>query len=118
MYFAYVPLPQMRVLGSSALEEEGAEDGPPVPPSFLMEIMETREHLEACSSKEQAEATLTETRAAAAECLKAMDEALKAGGGKDELADSAMRLRYLHRIEEEARNVMHRLEDAHARTSA
>lgn len=105
----------MRVLGSSALEEKGSEDSPPVPPVFLMEIMETRERLEACSSKEEAEVTLTETKKAVAECLKAMDGALKAGGGKDELADSAMRLRYLYRIEDEARNLIHRLEDARAR---
>lgn len=108
----------MRVLGSSALEDEGAaEDGPPVPPAFLMEVMETREQLEHCSSTEEAEAVLKQTRAAADQCMKAMDVALKAGGGKDELADAAIRLRYLYRIEDEARNVMHRLEDAYAKSS-
>lgn len=105
----------MRLLGSSALEEESAaEDGPLVPPAFLMKVMESREQLEHCSSTEEAEAILKQTRAASDQCLKTMDVALKAGGGKDELADAAVRLRYFYRIEDEARDVIHRLEDAHA----
>lgn len=109
----------MRVLGSSALEEEGAAaDGPPVPPGFLMEVMETREKLEHCSIKEEAEGVLQRARREADECLQAMDEALKAGGGKEELAEAAVRLRYTYRIEEEARRVVHRLEDEeHSKTS-
>lgn len=112
----------MRLLGSTALEEEGAadddDDKTPVPMDFLMEIMETRESLEQCSSAVEAEAILSETQDAADDCLRDMDEALRAGGGKDELSDAAVRLRYLYRIEAEALRVMHRLEDGHANPSA
>lgn len=107
----------MRILGSTALEEEGGDDRTPVPPAFLMEIMETRESLEQCSSKEEAEAKLSEASATVGKCLREMDEVLKAGGGKDELADAAVRLRYLNRIEDEARSVMHRLDDERTRTT-
>ncbi|CAM9314758.1 unnamed protein product [Ectocarpus sp. 4 AP-2014] len=108
----------MRLLGSTALEEEGEDDRKSVPMDFLMEVMETREALEECSSKEEAEALLSETSAAVEECLSGMDEVLKAGGGKDELSDAAVRLRYLYRIEDEARRVMHRLEDGLASPTA
>ncbi|CAM9378184.1 unnamed protein product, partial [Hapterophycus canaliculatus] len=109
----------MRLLGSMALEEEGADDDKTaVPMDFLMEIMETRESLEHCATAGDAEAILLETKAAAEECLRGMDEALRAGGGKDELSDAAVRLRYLYRIEDEALRVMHRLEDGHAHPSA
>lgn len=111
-------LPQMRLLGSTALEEDGEDDRTSVPMDFLMEVMETREALEECSSKEEAEAILAETSAAVEECLRGMDEVLKAGGGKDELSDAAVRLRYLYRIEDEARRVMHRLEDGLASPAA
>ncbi|CAB1116327.1 unnamed protein product [Ectocarpus sp. CCAP 1310/34] len=108
----------MRLLGSTALEKEGEDDRTSVPMDFLMEVMETREALEECSSKEEAEAVLSETSAAVEECLSGMDEVLKAGGGKDELSDAAVRLRYLYRIEDEARRVMHRLEDSLAGPTA
>lgn len=109
---------QMRVLGSSALEEGAADDGPSAPPAFLMEVMETREQLEHCSTMQEAEGVLKQTGETVEECLVAMDAALKEGGGKDELADAAIRLRYLYRIEDEARSIIHRLEDAqHAKSS-
>lgn len=101
----------MRLLGSTALEEGGDDDKTPVPMDFLMEIMQTRESLERCSSQDEAEAVLAETSAAVGECLRGMDEVLKAGGGKDELSDAAVRLRYLYRIEDEARRIRHRLQD-------
>lgn len=107
----------MRTRGSRALEEEGAEDKTPVPPDFLMEIMETRESLEQCQSKDEAERILTEATASIDECLRVMDKVLKAGGDRDELDDAAVRLRYLHRIQDEARRVMHRLEDERSRPS-
>ncbi|CAM9520420.1 unnamed protein product [Ectocarpus sp. 12 AP-2014] len=108
----------MRLLGSTALEEEGEDDRASVPMDFLMEVMETREALEECSSKEEAEAILSETSVAVEECLSGMDEVLQAGGGKDELSNAAARLRYLYRIEDEARRVMHRLEDGLASPTA
>ncbi|CAN0470470.1 unnamed protein product [Ectocarpus sp. 12 AP-2014] len=108
----------MRLLGSTALEEEGEDDRASVPMDFLMEVMETREALEECSSKEEAGAILSETSVAVEECLSGMDEVLKAGGGKDELSNAAVRLRYLYRIEDEARRVMHRLEDGLASPTA
>lgn len=107
-------LAQMRLLGSTALEEEGADDRTPVPMDFLMEVMETRESLEQCSSQDEVEAILAETSSTIDECLRDMDEALKAGGGKEELSDAAVRLRYLYRIQKEAQRVRHRLEDGHA----
>lgn len=107
----------MRTRGSRALEEEGAEDKTPVPPDFLMQIMETRESLEQCESTDEAEKILTEATVAIDDCLGSMDKVLKAGGDKDELDDAAVRLRYLHRIQEEARRVMHRLEDERSRPS-
>lgn len=113
-----ISLPQMRLLGSTALEEEGGDDRTPVPMDFLMEIMETRESLEQCSSQGEAEAIMAETAAAVGECLRGMDGALKAGGGKDELSDAAVRLRYLYRIEDEARRVLHRLEDGRGSPTA
>lgn len=106
------------MLGSTALEEEGRDDGNRAPPDFLMEVMETRESLEACSSKDEAEEILRETTVAVDECLRGMDEALKAGCGKNELSDAAVRLRYLYRIQDEARSVVHRLEDERARPAA
>lgn len=111
---------QMRLLGSTALEEEGAgdDDRTAVPMDFLMEIMEIRESIERCATAEDAEAILSETKAAADACLRSMDEALRAGGGKEELSDAAVRLRYLYRIEDEALRVMHRLEDGHGNPSA
>lgn len=108
----------MRTRGSRALEEEGAEDKTPVPPDFLMEIMETRESLEQCESKDEAERILTEATGAVDKCLRGMDKVLKAGGDREELDDAAVRLRYLHRIEDEARRVMHRLEDERSRPPA
>lgn len=108
----------MRLLGSTALEESGDDDRTPVPMDFLMEIMETRESLEQCSSQEEAEGILAETSAAVGECLRGMDEVLKAGGGKDELSDAAVRLRYLYRIEDEARRVLHKLEDSRGHPTA
>ncbi len=108
----------MRLLGSTALEEEGADDRTPIPMDFLMEVMETRGSLEQCSSPDEAEAILAETRTAVDECLRDMDEALKAGGGKDEISDAAVRLRYLYRIEDEARRVLHGLEDGRANPNA
>ena len=108
----------MRLLGSTALEEEGADDRTPVPMDFLMEVMETRGSLEQCSSPDEAEAILAENSAAVDECLRDMDEALKAGGGRDEISHAAVRLRYLYRIEDEARRVLHSLEDGHANPNA
>lgn len=108
----------MRTRGSRALEEEGAGDKTPVPPDFLMEVMETRESLEQCESKDEAGRILMEAAGAIDECLRGMDKVLKAGADRDELDDAAVRLRYLHRIEDEARQVMHRLEDKHSRPSA
>lgn len=105
----------MSTRGSRALEE--GDDTRPVPPDFLMEIMETRESLEECESTDEAERILTEATAAIDECLRGMDEALKAGGDGHELEDAAVRLRYLHRIQDEARSVMHRLEDERSRPS-
>lgn len=109
----------MRLLGSTALEEESGDgDRTPVPMDFLMEIMETRESLEQCSSQDEAETILAETSTAVGECLRGMDEALKAGGGKDELYDAAVRLRYLYRIEDEARRILHKLEDGRGNPTA
>lgn len=100
------------------MEEDGNDgDRTPVPADFLMEIMETRESLEECSSEEEAEAILAETTAAVQVCLMRMDGVLQAGGGKDELTDAAVRLRYLYRIEDEAKRIMHRLEDERAKPS-
>lgn len=96
------------------LEEDGGDHDLSAPPALLMEIMEARERLEHCSSKEEAEVVLTEMRTASQECLRTMDEVLRMGGGKDELVALAIRLRYLHRTQEEARSVMHRLEDSHS----
>lgn len=104
----------MNLLGSNALEE-GSKENAPAHPSLLMEVMEIRESLEDCSSMEEAEAIMTNTAEAINVCLKRMDETLKAGGGKDELEEAAVRLQYLYRIEEEARAVMHRIEDAGAK---
>lgn len=101
----------MRLLGSTALEEEGADNRTPVPMDFLMEIMETRESLEQSSSQDEVEAISAETSVAIKECLRDMDEALKAGGGKEELSDAAVRLRYFYRIEKEAQRVLHSMED-------
>lgn len=112
--FVRVELSQISLLGSNALEE-GSKENASAPPSLLMEIMEIRESLEDCSSMEEAEAIMMETAKAINVCLRGMDEALKAGGGKDDLEDAAVRLQYLHRIEEEARTVMHRIEDAGAK---
>lgn len=109
---------QMRLLGSTALEEEGADDRTPVPMDFLMEVMETRESLEECSSPEEVKAISAETSAAIDECLRDMNEALKAGGGKEELSDAAVRLRYLYRIQKEAQRVLHGLEDSRASPAA
>lgn len=109
---------QMRLLGSTALEEEGADDRTPVPMDFLMEVMETRESLEKSSSQDEVEAISAETTAAINECLQDMDEALKAGGGKEELSDAAVRLRYLYRIQKEAQRVLHGLEDSRASPDA
>ena len=109
----------MRLLGSTALEEEGADDRKmQVPMDFLMQVMETRELLEQCSSQDEAEAISAETTAAINECLQDMDEALKAGGGKEELSDAAVRLRYLYRIQKEAQRVLHELEDSRASPDA
>lgn len=107
----------MRLLGSSTLEEEGDGEGPSAPPQLLMEVMETREQLEHCSSRDEAAKILAETQAAIHECLETMDQELKVGGGKDELVAPAIRLRYLYRIEEEARSVGYRLEDASSNPS-
>lgn len=109
---------QMRLLGSTALEEEGADDRTPVPMDFLMEVMETRESLEQCSSQDDVEVISAETSAAIDECLRDMDEALKAGGGKEELSDAAIRLRYFFRIEKEVQRVRHGLEDSRASPAA
>lgn len=106
----------MRLLGSSVLED-GDEGSSLVPPDFLMEVMDTREHLEHCSSVQEAESVLATTKNAIQECLRTMDSILKAGGGKHELATPAIRLRYYYRIEEEARNVIHQLEDMGSRHS-
>eukprot|EP00752_Nemacystus_decipiens_P003129 g2896.t1 len=108
----------MRLLGSTALEEEGADDRTPVPMDFLMEVMATRESLERSSSEGEVEAISAETTTAINECLQDMDEALKAGGGKDELSDAAVRLRYLYRIQKEAQRVLHGLEDGRASPDA
>lgn len=110
---------QMRLLGSTALEEEGADDDrTPVPMDFLMEVMETRESLEQSPSQGEVEAISAETTAAINERLRDMDEALKAGGGKEELSDAAVRLRYLYRIQKEAQRVLHGLEDSRASPDA
>lgn len=108
----------MRTLGSTALEEEGGKDSTPVPSAFLIEIMDTRESLEECASKEDAEEIMNEASAQIEACLHRMDKALKAGGDKNTLADDAVRLRYLYRIEDEGRRVMHRFEDEQARPMA
>lgn len=117
----YVPYRsvQMQLLGSTALEEEeGADDRTPVPMDFLMEVMETRESLEQCSSQDEVEAISAETATAIDKCLRDMDEAFKAGGGKEELSDAAVRLRYLFRIQKEAQRVLHGLEDSRASPDA
>ena len=105
----------MKLLGSTAFEEHGSDDRSPAPPALLMKVMETRESLEHCSSMKEAEDIMAETRAAIDACLREMDGALKGGGGKDQLQEAAVRLRYLCRIEEEARSVIHRFEDERAK---
>lgn len=103
------------MLGSTALEEDGREDKTPLHSGFLMEILETREALEQCTSEDEAEAILAETKVSVDKCLRGMDVVLKSDGDKEDLIDFAVRLRYLYRIEDEARRVLHVLEDARAR---
>lgn len=114
--YSHGSITQMHVLGSSALEEEGAKDNKDVPPGLLMDVMDIRERLEHCSSKKDAESILFDSSQAAEQCLRDMNETLQTGGSKDELAELAVRLRYMYRIQEEAQGVVHNLEDSNADT--
>ncbi|CAM9543113.1 unnamed protein product [Choristocarpus tenellus] len=97
----------IKLQGIRVLEEDTRVG---VHPDFLVEIMETRESLEACESQAEAEAILAQTLVLEEECLVGLEEALQAGD-RDALEAGAVRLRYLCRIEDEAKRVGHRLED-------